>query len=82
MPCCGSQRMQAGGIAPAGQTAGTRSVIRRETIIFEYLGETALTVIGHASGRRYRFDGHGARQAIDPRDRTAMMQIGKLRQVG
>ena len=47
--------------------------------LFEYVGATALTVFGPASGRRYRFGGHGATLAVDPRDHAAMHAVPQLR---
>ena len=47
--------------------------------VFEYVGATALTVIGPASGLRYRFERTGARLAVDPRDRGALDHVAQLR---
>ena len=47
--------------------------------VFEYVGATALTVIGPASGLRYRFERPGATLAVDPRDRPAMEAVPLLR---
>lgn len=47
--------------------------------LFEYVGTTALTVIGPASGRRYRFERPGARVIVDPRDRAALEAVPQLR---
>jgi hypothetical protein len=55
--------------------------VRHTTIYFEYTGNAALTVFGPISGRRYRFAGHGARLAIDPRDRPSLAAVPRLRQV-
>jgi hypothetical protein len=49
---------------------------------FEYLGRTALTVVGPVSGARYRFDRPGSRIHVDPRDRTALQRIPVLKLVG
>jgi hypothetical protein len=35
---------------------------------FEYIGDTALTMIGPVTGRRYRWTGKGEIQEIDYRD--------------
>jgi hypothetical protein len=48
--------------------------------LFEYVGHTALTVIGPGSGLRYRFDRPGARLAVDPRDRSALAAVPVLKQ--
>jgi hypothetical protein len=47
--------------------------------VFEYVGATALTVIGPGSGLRYRFDRPGAALAVDPRDRAALEAVPLLR---
>jgi hypothetical protein len=47
--------------------------------LFEYVGPTALTVFGPASGRRYRFGGPGATLAVDPRDHAALHTVPQLR---
>jgi hypothetical protein len=63
--------------APAGMPCV--STAARTKPLFEYVGATALTVIGPASGLRYRFDRPGARLAIDPRDRIALEAVPLLR---
>jgi hypothetical protein len=50
-------------------------------VIFEYVGQTGLTVTGPVSGGSYRFDRPGARQAVDARDRAALANIQVLRAV-
>jgi len=40
-----------------------------------------MTVLGPVSGRRYRFVGHGARLAVDPRDRLSLAAVPGLREV-
>ncbi|MED5620948.1 hypothetical protein [Ideonella sp. BN130291] len=63
--------------APAGMPPV--STAARLKPLFEYVGATALTVIGPASGLRYRFDRPGARLAVDPRDRIALEAVPLLR---
>jgi hypothetical protein len=48
-------------------------------LLFEYVGPTAMTVIGPATGRRYRFDRHGATVSVDPRDAPALGVVRNLR---
>jgi hypothetical protein len=50
----------------------------RFNLAFEYIGHSAMTVVGPASGQRYRFT-PGAILAVDPRDRTALAAIPLLR---
>jgi len=80
MSCCGSARQRMAFVAGA-QPDAARPVERRFTILFEYVGATALTAVGPASGRRYRFERPGARIAIDPRDRRALARVPGLREV-
>lgn len=50
-------------------------------MLFEYVGRTGMTVVGPATGTRYRFDRPGARLAVDPRDHAAMAAVPHLRRV-
>ena len=50
-----------------------------QSIRFEYVGTTGLTVVGPVTGRRYRFEGHRARVAIDLRDAPSMAAVPHLR---
>jgi len=58
--------------APAPAAAG---------LPFEYVGATALTVIGPATGKRYRFERTGATVSIDPRDAPAFSVVPNVRRV-
>ena len=49
---------------------------------FEHSGTTALTVVSPLTGKTYRFDGPGARVAIDPRDRSWVAFVPSLKAVG
>ncbi len=84
MACCGNKRAQ----LPARlATSSARPMPHRDDaprpirVFFEYTGRTGLTTTGPASGRRYRFDAPGARQEVDPRDRSALATVPHLRQV-
>ncbi len=89
MGCCGSQRRLLNLTRPASaprsagsaNTSGTRPPARQFEICFEYIGQTALTAIGGATGRRYRFDRRGARMIVDARDRPSLAAVPNLRQV-
>jgi hypothetical protein len=48
---------------------------------FEYIGKTALTVIGSATGRQYRFASTGAQVAVDSRDAPSMAGVPNLRRL-
>jgi hypothetical protein len=45
------------------------------------VGPTGITVIGPATGRRYRLDRTGATVAVDPRDAPALGAVPNLRRV-
>lgn len=49
---------------------------------FAYLGRTALTVTGPATGLVYRFAAPGTRVRVDARDAIALRRISVLRAVG
>jgi hypothetical protein len=49
---------------------------------FQYVGRTALTVVGPVSGARYRFERPGSQVRVDPRDRSALLRVPALRPVG
>lgn len=59
----------------------TPSAARQLAVSFEYTGQTGLTVIGGATGRRYRFDRPGARVVVGLRDRLSLATVPTLRQV-
>lgn len=81
MSCCGQARQLLGAILAVPRLAEPNDRARRTTIEFEYVGASALTVIGPASGRRYRFDRPGARLVVDPRDRPGLARVPRLRQI-
>jgi hypothetical protein len=49
------------------------------TEMFTYLGRTALTVTGPATGTVYRFPAPGARLRVDARDAPALRKVPVLR---
>ena len=81
MSCCGRTGQQRGWIGSPQPVAPETPAVRRFAIAFEYTGQTALTVVGPMSGRRYRFESPGARIVVDPRDRPSLTRVPKLRQV-
>jgi hypothetical protein len=54
---------------------------RRDGETFTYLGRTALTVTGPATGLVYRFAAPGTRVRVDPRDAVALRRVPVLRAV-
>jgi hypothetical protein len=74
MSCCGRYRK-----AVADGTAQTNTAAQPGSIAFEYIGRTALTVIGPGSRRTYRFEQPGARLPVDTRDRPALDALPMLK---
>jgi len=87
MACCGKERQQflreaAGAVSLRGNpSVSLPRVVEPSYVYFEYVGTSSLTVLGPISGRRYRFDGSGARAAVDRRDAPSIMAVPELRQV-
>ncbi|MDE3248920.1 MAG: hypothetical protein KGO82_09695 [Bacteroidota bacterium] len=50
-------------------------------ITFMYTGQTAMTAVGRATGRSYRFRWPGDRQSVDFRDVPGMAGVTVLRRV-
>jgi len=50
--------------------------------VFQYLGRTALTVVGPITGARYRFERPGSQRHVDPRDRPGLLRVPVLKAVG
>jgi hypothetical protein len=89
MACCGQTRAQIrtqsfpvrktehpANVASVGQPSA-----QVEGSEFQYIGKTAMTALGLATGRQYRFAYPGAILLIDPRDRLSLSAIPNLRQV-
>jgi hypothetical protein len=84
MSCCGKVREQF-----RSQSYGTNTSVSPARphpqaaplprVLFQYTGPTTMVAIGPVSGRRYRFDGPGARVEVDPRDRRFLAGIPRLR---
>lgn len=72
MECCGKKRKQ---------IRNKEKPLAKSTIIFIYIGRTALMAIGGATGRRYYFEFPGARLVVDPRDRFSLATVPMLRQL-
>ena len=53
----------------------------KKGILFEYLGHTGLTVLGPATGTRYRVGWHGAVVAVKREDFRAVLAVPNLRRV-
>jgi hypothetical protein len=82
MGCCGrgTQIGTASRSTPL-PAATSHAAPRPGQLVFEYVGGTALTALGAATGRRYRFDRPGARLAVEPADKASLMAVPQLRRV-
>jgi hypothetical protein len=77
MSCCGKARSNAG-----IQVSAPNAAVTPHTVVFEYIGRTALSVLGRVSGIQYRFDNPGVRLIVDGRDRASLDALPMLKQVG
>jgi hypothetical protein len=83
MSCCGGKRRQfqaSPSIEPIPE-ASAPPAPARPPVTFEYVGTTGLTATGPYTGRRYRFDGPGARVEVDERDAPSLAAVPRLRRV-
>ena len=83
MSCCGGKRHSLkmhNPINPVHEPS-PRVIETAPEVLFEYVGSTGLTAMGPFTGRRYRFDGPGARVEVDARDVSSLMGVPNLRQV-
>ena len=84
MSCCGEKRRRFNEKMP-DQTFEVAEFTPGEapdgSTFFEYVGGTAMTVVGPATGRRYRFGWSGARVAVDLKDVRALRAVPNLRKV-
>ena len=81
MSCCGSQRMAVRPDAAARPLPEKTKAVRQTHVSLQYVGLTGLTVVGTATGTRYRFDSPGAIAAIDMRDQVSLRSVPHLRRV-
>jgi hypothetical protein len=86
MSCCGQMRAQQRKTSSpfVHELAAPRTSASRfpmGTAYFEYIGPTAITVIGNATGRQYRFAIPGVPVVVDARDRWSLARVPLLREV-
>jgi hypothetical protein len=80
MACCGQSRQTYYASTPTVRPAGFAGV-SGQTPIFEYIGATALKVMGPVTGREYRFDRPGARVEVDANDQASLARVPNLRRI-
>jgi hypothetical protein len=49
--------------------------------LFEYVGASSMTTMGAVTRKLYRFDGRGAKSAVDLRDAPALERVKELRRL-
>ena len=79
--CCGRNTNQSSNNTNA-QTAAARpqtTNVGMAGIPAQYLGNTAMTVLGAVSGKVYKFNHPGARVELDRRDLNALATVPKLK---
>ena len=88
MSCCGKSRAQASQSSARPVAARVQPKISVattappfETVAFEYIGDSRLTVIGLVTRTRYEFQGHGARLNVDRRDSNSLSTVPTLKRV-
>jgi hypothetical protein len=89
MACCGQARAQVSKQLlvthqtenPTGAAGMQTSRAQVPGSNFQYVGKTALTALGLATGRQYRFPYPGAILQVDARDQPSLSSIPNLRQV-
>lgn len=84
MSCCGNSRKQYQ--APAHTPAAMPSpapeqAAMQEPVYYEYIGATAISVRGSATGNIYRFREFGTRLAVDARDIPTLDTVPNVRRV-
>ncbi len=75
MSCCGGLRRGTISRASDANSSGGAN----PTIVVEYIGATALSVIGPATGRGYHFAQRGGRLDVSVRDAPGLLAIAALR---
>jgi hypothetical protein len=80
---CGQKRTEYSGGNAGSVNTQKRAPVQTSQFYssFEYIGKTALTVIGKVTGTQYRFNYPGNRQNIDYRDVPGMISIPVLKKV-
>jgi hypothetical protein len=89
MACCGQTRAQIRTHSfpvrktenPANVPSVEPSSAQVKGSEFQYIGKTAMTALGLATGRQYRFAYSGAILQVDPRDRLSLSAIPNLQQI-
>jgi hypothetical protein len=63
---------------PSAKPAPVKRALALPTPVFEYVGETALTIVSPVTRKTYRFEQTGARVEVDVRDRSWVAFVPNL----
>jgi hypothetical protein len=90
MGCCGKGRVvlqisrsgaQPAERTPVAPTPARQALHPQNTLLFQYIGKSGMTVLGPITGRRYRFGQPGVIVSVDPRDAPAMGGVPHLQRI-
>jgi len=76
--CCGRGRTSRTSTFQNRAPVSTAPINTQSGAAFEYVGKTALTVVGPITGANYRFERTGSRLRVDLRDRAGLVQVPVL----
>ena len=76
---CGNKRKYPGGIQAALPVNAGAMGQQRPPVSFKYVGNSALTVTGSVTGKRYRYTTNGEVLPVDHRDSSSMQKVPVLR---
>jgi len=82
MSCCGKKREELTQSLSSNTVNNSAPAKMWDDVLFEYTGETGLTVKGSVSRNMYRFNKPGDVQLIDYRDASGMMGVPVLKKLG
>lgn len=83
MSCCGSKResLKQSFASQVQEQTEQHSAKMWNDVLFEYLGNSSLTVKGSVTGNRYNFSKTGEQQLVDYRDASGMRAEPLLKKV-
>lgn len=80
---CGNKRNELSSRSAAQQMPTMQPALEQTgpAVSFMYTGQSALTVTGAVTGKRYRFNAPAEQQLIDYRDAALMMSVPVLKRM-
>jgi hypothetical protein len=79
--CCGKKRAELTMAGATNRAEPAKASLPTPAVYFRYFGTTAMTAVGSATGRAYRFSAMGATNAVDPRDAPSLAGVPNLRRL-